>query len=673
MNEREIRVVGGGAWLTRPAAGYVIVVLLTAASVFWQLDRTILEEHEAKAALAARGMVRAGSWLVQGPTEQPLPPPTTLNRWLIPVNNGEPRLVKTPLPYWVIALLGLMRGDVNEWLARLPSAISAVLCAAVVLAIGRRMFSPRAALLGAVIFATSLGLVKWGRSARPELMLCLLITVAMGSFYAGLSSRGRAGRIGWMIVFWLAMGLANLCKEVFPLLLGLPLAAYLCWRAGRPATNAPAQRDPSRRRLASYGIASVVTFSAAIAVHLIPRLAWWRWLGVDETVGDIATMALAVLLPLAWYAAATGAWREVRPLLPTAIPGAIVMLAMFLPWMWYMHRLFGAGAIFDEQVAERAAGTGVGDRSDPPYYYLNVLVTMTLPWLGLLPGALIVPWLKRFSDRRDGLVYLFLWTAGLGALLTLSVGKREHYLLPALPALSLLMGFVAEDVFFNHRWIRRPLARTIAVAYGVVGLLAPVLMATMYFISIDQDRFVRVFHAFRMAQNPPGPSEWMHMLIVTLVVGAVMGAVLLAAWRRRFALIVPLIAAGVALTYIGFYTRADLWDDRSLISDFAEKARRQIPRTDPVGSYGEPQAKTVFYFGRDIPNVLLTHERLAAKPDGEKLWQQWLADPHNVAWMFGYEHEIEHMPRDGWILDLRKSISQAGKHLVFVVWKRARD
>jgi hypothetical protein len=69
----------------------------------------------------------------------------------------------------------------------------------------------------------------------------------------------------------------------------------------------------------------------------------------------------------------------------------------------------------------------------------------------------------------------------------------------------------------------------------------------------------------------------------------------------------------------------------------------------------------------------LTHERLAAKPDGEKLWQQWLADPHNVAWMFGYEHEIEHMPRDGWGLDLRKSISQGGKRLVFVVWKRARD
>jgi hypothetical protein len=31
------------------------------------------------------------------------PAATRLNRWVVPVFNGEPRLVKTPLAYWSVA------------------------------------------------------------------------------------------------------------------------------------------------------------------------------------------------------------------------------------------------------------------------------------------------------------------------------------------------------------------------------------------------------------------------------------------------------------------------------------------------------------------------------------------------------------------------------------------
>ena len=109
---------------------------------------------------------------------------------LIPVNNGQPRLKKTPLGYWCIAGLARLLGDqwVTELTVRLPSAISAVLCALVVLALGRYMFGWQAAFLAAVMFATTVGFQKWGRRGRPDMLMCLLMTAAMACLSPSTSS-----------------------------------------------------------------------------------------------------------------------------------------------------------------------------------------------------------------------------------------------------------------------------------------------------------------------------------------------------------------------------------------------------------------------------------------------------------------------------------------------------
>lgn len=631
---------------------YLLVGAVAAVIVFVRLGATALEDHEAKAALAGRNIIRRDEWLLRGPDEPPVPPDTPFNRWLIPVNNGRPRLVKTPLPYWCIASLGLLAGQVDEWTARLPAAVSAVLCAWIALALGRRMFGPRAGLMGALMLAVTVGFQKWGRNARPEMMLCLFVTAAMACFYCGLTGKTRARRAGWMIAFWVAMGLANLAKQFLPLLLGLPLLAFVFWRAHDRAEQAgvvPA--GSARSSLAIYLLATVAAMAVALAAVAAGIGGLWLRLGISDTVAGIAMKALLIALPLIWYAVRARPWRELAPLLAPAVPGIVIMLAAFLPWMWYMTRLFGsAGAVFSEQVAQRAAGTGLW-REEGPQYYLLPLIMLTLPWAGFLPGALACPWMKRFRQHRHGLLYLFLWSAGLVALLTMSAGKREHYVLPMIPAVCLLMGFIAEEAFFRHRWIAPRQGRLLGMAYAAVGLAAPVAMAALWGVSALAADTIAARIA---AADSPSPlllalsdsRRWLHMLIVCAVAAAAALAALRAALREQLPSVLQWLVVVMVITYVGFHAGGPLWDDRLPAAEFARKAAQIVPPSAPVADVGDPQTKTVFYFGRNIPSIYL----LAGQPRGphkdasahlaaflaEPQYAAFTRDPKNVAWLLSY-------------------------------------
>jgi 4-amino-4-deoxy-L-arabinose transferase-like glycosyltransferase len=161
---------------------YLLVIVVTAVLMFTSLGLTPLDNHEALVAVTARTMTEPAHWINPEAYEHPIPPNTPLNHWLVPVFNGKPRLVKTPLAYWLVAGLVKLGMLMDEFTSRLPSAIAAVLTAAVVLALGSRMLPPRAALLGALIFSSSFGLHAWGRDARPEMVLCLTMTITMSCF-----------------------------------------------------------------------------------------------------------------------------------------------------------------------------------------------------------------------------------------------------------------------------------------------------------------------------------------------------------------------------------------------------------------------------------------------------------------------------------------------------------
>src|ERR1700733_5644915 len=74
--------------------------------------------------------------------------------WVVPTFNGQLRSHKPALLYWLQAAAYLTFG-INEFAARLPSALAAILTVLVVYEIGRSMFNAATGLVGGLILASS--------------------------------------------------------------------------------------------------------------------------------------------------------------------------------------------------------------------------------------------------------------------------------------------------------------------------------------------------------------------------------------------------------------------------------------------------------------------------------------------------------------------------------------
>jgi 4-amino-4-deoxy-L-arabinose transferase-like glycosyltransferase len=233
--------------------------------------------------------------------------------------------------------------------------------------------------------------------------------------------------------------------------------------------------------------------------------------------------------------------------------------------------------------------------------------------------------------------------------------KREHYILPMLPALCLLMGHVADDVFFSHRWIRPNAARLLGLPYGLVGVVGAVVTLVMW-------------------KKSGRDARWMHMLIVSLLAAVPMTAAGVLMWRRRFKFVPALMVASILLVFLGYHQRGDLWDDRHTVADFARTAATIVPPAEPAYHWNAPQSKTVFYFGRDIPSVQSqlpgAKGQPPAKPAEAALFHKWLqADFDAAPWVFGYSKDAARLGPEGYRPVLEMTTREE-KRLTFVLYHR---
>ncbi|MFZ0710048.1 MAG: glycosyltransferase family 39 protein [Terrimicrobiaceae bacterium] len=129
--------------------------------------------------------------------------------WLIPENDGIPRLVKPPLLYW--ALAGSMKIlGINEFAARLPNALAVTAWVAVTFLIGAHMGGKSRGFLAGIILLTSLGTSTLGRIVMPEPMFSAFIA---GALYCALRGADRAAnRRQWFLGFWFFASLASFTK-----------------------------------------------------------------------------------------------------------------------------------------------------------------------------------------------------------------------------------------------------------------------------------------------------------------------------------------------------------------------------------------------------------------------------------------------------------------------------
>ena len=105
------------------AAGLVTLAVGTAPTPLW-------DEDEPRFAAIARAMVETGDWVV-------------------PMFNGQLAVDKPVLMHWCMAACMTVFGT-NEFAARLPSMIAALVAALAVLRIGTRLFDPTVGMIAAL-------------------------------------------------------------------------------------------------------------------------------------------------------------------------------------------------------------------------------------------------------------------------------------------------------------------------------------------------------------------------------------------------------------------------------------------------------------------------------------------------------------------------------------------
>jgi len=176
---------------------------------------------------------------------------------------------KPPLFFWAINGFGRLLGGIDEWAARLPSAVAALLALLLIGRLGGWLYDRRTGLIAALVFATSLQIVERGRWASIDMTLNLFVLSAILLLWRGRArpEKQTAG-IAWA---WVMMGLATLAKG--PVGLVLPILAVL------PSTLLERDFRTARRIFspAGIGLYLVVTLSwfGLFAWRLGPRYALW--------------------------------------------------------------------------------------------------------------------------------------------------------------------------------------------------------------------------------------------------------------------------------------------------------------------------------------------------------------------------------------------------------------
>lgn len=159
-------------------------------------------------------------------------------------------------------------------------------------------------------------------------------------------------------------------------------------------------------------------------------------------------------------------WKLIGKLLPIA--GVILFLLIVLPWPTAVLAKYPESLkVWQLEFLGRAEGQYAAG-SKPFYYYFEIMFVYFLPYSVLIPFAAAAPFYKIWEERRDAIVYHWLWFfAGVGVMSVLG-GKRQHYILPMMPAMAVLSGIIFNDMLFVHKAYGKKFSAIFSTAHIVV-------------------------------------------------------------------------------------------------------------------------------------------------------------------------------------------------------------
>jgi 4-amino-4-deoxy-L-arabinose transferase-like glycosyltransferase len=232
--------------------------------------------------------------------------------------------------------------------------------------------------------------------------------------------------------------------------------------------------------------------------------------------------------------------------------GLLLFLAITLPWYILVTLANGEAYIdsfFGYHNLQRFTDV-VNGHDAPWYFYFLIVLSLFAPWSVYLPYAIArlrwwQPsfWRKQPRSLQLGL-FAFFWFVGVFLFFSISVTKLPSYVLPLMPAASILVALIWSEELSNQQPFRVNYGLAISI---VANLLLAIILAVAFIYSpnlIGKDPSVQDMDDLLAASGLP----WHGGIIWGLIAGAI--ALLLTKRRQwRWLILVNLIGF---IAFIGF-------------------------------------------------------------------------------------------------------------------------
>jgi 4-amino-4-deoxy-L-arabinose transferase-like glycosyltransferase len=408
---------------------------------FHLADVPLLDPDEPRYAAAGRNMSEGGSLLV-------------------PEFNGQPRINKPPLFYWLVALSDTLTGRAGEVTSRLPSVVMGWLLLMLTVCLGRRVYGPATGMVAGGILLTMPLFMALSRSCIVDMTLSFFMSATLAVLLLGTVK--KISPRATLLLGTALLGLAILTKATPALAVALVLILDRVFNMRRE------DRSRGMRLIVALLLAgcvlSCVSFqfaeqarrkkvAALRAAKLDPENAPAEADGVYP--GGAAEARFRKLEKVCSMSALTLALLSVATLvyLGCKAPAGVLtrrhwlsglLLAVLAGLWWYALLMFQMGpGQFTQFLKEETLNRLTGEmHREPLYYYIPMVFSVAFPWsIGLL-AALGRVWTGSQAEDAETAPadrFLAAWLLGIVFFFSIPTAKLATYVMPAMPALALLM------------------------------------------------------------------------------------------------------------------------------------------------------------------------------------------------------------------------------------------
>lgn len=338
----------------------------------------------------------------------------TTGDWVTPRLYGQPWFEKPVLYYWMAAA-GFLLHLPAEWAARLPSALAALVAAITVGWLGwkfygnEEVFERTPAALAPLVFSASVATIGFARAATPDMLFSAAVALAMASAAHVLQSLGALRSMAGASN---TLARDRLALTLFGVCVGLAVLAK--------------------------GPAGVILAAGAISLWAVATKRWPAALRLAHPVAIVAFCVIA----LPWYV-----------LCALRNPGFLRIFIFQHNFERYLTPLF--------------------EHRQPFWFFGPIILLAVLPWTALLwPAARLAlkMWREKAWDQSPGFFFAC-WALFPVLFFSFSESKLPGYILPAIPALALLLGAALACVAGKGLPHGDKRAARLAVALGLTWLV----------------------------------------------------------------------------------------------------------------------------------------------------------------------------------------------------------